>query len=212
MSDDDETFDDLLRDRFDLGRADISVADNLGPAVLAAALKTLPARRPSAAALSEAETRLLDSAGLGEEPGAYAEVVGDILAHTARLILTAYTEAEVADGLKLEISDVVGRRLARTLWAIDDDGAWVYPVPQFKQFGDSLKLIPGFDQVFPALPEDLHPVVVAGFLLTPQPDLWINDEPTTVQDWLVLGGDVSNDQNLWMALGLVTWMGAPSRG
>ena len=27
-----------------------------------------------------------------------------------------------------------------------------------------------------------------------------------------IGPKVSNDQNLWMALGLVTWTGAPSRG
>jgi|GEM_PF-7117130 len=35
-------------------------------------------------------------------------------------------------------------------------------------------------------------------------------------DWhgapIILGRGKSNDQNLWMALGLVTWTGAPSRG
>ena len=185
-----EIFDALLRDRFDLGRADIDVSDGFSPAVLVAALKTLPAHRPGATPLTEAETRLLDSAGLGEEPGAYAEGVGGILTHTARLFVTAYTEAEVAAGINLGIWDVVDRRLARTLWAIDDGNEWVYPVPQFEQSGTSLKLIPGFDQVFPALPEDLHPAVVAGFLLTPQPELWMNSVPNTVRDWLFLGGDV----------------------
>jgi hypothetical protein len=52
--------------------------------LLVAALKTLPAHRPGATPLTEAETPSLEAAGLGEEPAAYAEVVGDILTHTAR--------------------------------------------------------------------------------------------------------------------------------
>jgi hypothetical protein len=39
-------------------------------------------------------------------------------------------------------------------------------------------------------------VVVARFVLTAQPDLWMDNAPTTLQDWLVLGGDADRVLNL----------------
>jgi hypothetical protein len=113
----------------------------------------------------------------------------------ARLISTAYTAAEVASGLGVNDSRVRQRRLARTLWAIDDGGTWVYPVVQFEQLSadggaSKLKQVRGLDQVLPALPPDLHPTSVAGFLLTPQPDLRIDGQPKSVRDWLLSGGAV----------------------
>ena len=50
----------------------------------------------------------------------------------ARLYSTSYTAAEVADGLGVNDSRVRQRRLAHTLWAIDDGGTWVYPAVQFE--------------------------------------------------------------------------------
>jgi hypothetical protein len=111
-----------------------------------------------------------------EDPSAYARVAADVIAHMARLISTAYTAAEVASGLGVNDSRVRQRRLARTLWAIDDGGTWVYPVVQFEQVSadggaSKLKQVRGLDQVLPALPPDLHPTSVAGFLLTPSAGL-----------------------------------------
>ncbi|WP_343603265.1 hypothetical protein [Mycobacterium sp.] len=50
----------------------------------------------------------------------------------ALLVNTAYTAREVATALSVNESRVRQRRLARTLWAINDNGAWVFPALQFE--------------------------------------------------------------------------------
>lgn len=179
-----DELDQLLMDRFNLGRAD-----------LIAALKTLPAQRPWATALSEEEADLLDSAGFTEDPEAYAQVAADVIAHMGRLYSTAYTAAEVAQGLGVNDSRVRQRRLAHTLWAIDDGGTWVYPSLQFELVdsgrGQTLKQVRGLDAVLPhLLALNLHPTAVAGFLLTPQSELRIQEQPQSVRDWLLHGESV----------------------
>ncbi|MDD4866075.1 MAG: DNA-binding protein [Mycobacterium sp.] len=178
-----DELDQLLHDRFDLSRDD-----------LIAALKTLSAQRPWAASLTTAEADLLDSAGLVEGPEAYREITADVVAHMARLISTAYSSAAVAKGLGVNESRIRQRRLERTLWAIDDNGAWVYPAVQFDREvtkdQSRLKQVRGLDQVLAALPSDLHPTAVAGFLLTPQPELSLDNRPRAVRDWLRSGGSV----------------------
>ena len=102
---------------------------------------------------------------------------------------------EVRDGLGVSDSRVRQRRLAHTLWAIDDGGAWVYPALQFENpAGTPLKLrqVRGVDEVLPALLSlGLHPTAVAGFLMTPQPELRIAGQPTSVRDWLLHGEPVA---------------------
>lgn len=178
-----DELDQLLLDRFNLRRSD-----------LIAALKTLPAHRPWAATLTTDEARLLDKAGFTEDPEAYAEIAADVTAHMARLYSTAYTAAEVREGLGVNDSRVRQRRLARTLWAINDGGTWVYPAIQFEIVGPgrlTLKHVRGFDEVLPALlARDLHPTAVASFLMTPQPDLRIDGQPKSVREWLLHGEPV----------------------
>ena len=180
-----DELDQLLMDRFNLDRAD-----------LIAALKSLPAQRPWAATLTEDEADLLDSAGFTEDPEAYAQVAADVIAHMGRLYSTAYTAAEVAQGLGVNDSRVRQRRLAHTLWAIDDGGTWVYPGLQFERVDNgrgqtALKQVRGLDQVLPGLlAQNLHPTAVAGFLLAPQPELRIQEQPQSVRDWLLHGESV----------------------
>jgi hypothetical protein len=181
-----EELDQLLQDRFDLRLPD-----------LIAALKTLPAQRPWAATLTAQEARLLDDAGFVEDPHAYAEVAADAIAQMARLYRTAYTAAQVRDGLGVNDSRVRQRRAARTLWALDDNGSWVYPAVQFEIVGAGrdkpakLKLVRGLDQVLPhLLTKDLHATAIAGFLMTPQPELRVDHQPKTVREWLLHGGSV----------------------
>jgi hypothetical protein len=180
-----DELDQLLMDRFNLDRAD-----------LIAALKSLPAQRPWAATLTEDEADLLDSAGFTEDPEAYAQVAADVIAHMGRLYSTAYTAAEVAQGLGVNDSRVRQRRLAHTLWAIDDGGTWVYPGLQFERVDNgrgqtALKQVRGLDQVLPGLlAQNRHPTAVAGFLLAPQPELRIQEQPQSVRDWLLHGESV----------------------
>jgi hypothetical protein len=181
-----DELDQLLLDRFNLGRHD-----------LIAALKTLPAHRPWAATLTAEEARLLNDAGFVEDPAAYTEIAADVIAHMARLYSTSYTAADVASGLGVNDSRVRQRRLARTLWAIDDGGTWVYPAVQFEVVDagrgqpQKVKQVRGLDLVLPdLLTKDLHPTAVAGFLLTPQPELRIAGHPMSVKEWLRHGESV----------------------
>lgn len=170
----------LLADRLGLTRVDLITA-----------LKLLPAHRPGAAALTVDQARLLDGAGLGEDPQAYVEIVADSIGQTARLINSGYTAAEVAEGLGVNESRVRQRRLARTLWAVDDGGRWVYPAVQFEERTRGkprLKVVRGLEHVLPALPADLHPSALAAFLLEPQPELVIRGRENSVREWLLSGG------------------------
>lgn len=176
-----DELDELLLDRFNMHRSD-----------LIAALKTLPRQRPWAATLTSEEARLLDAAGFPEDADAYAEIAADVTAHMARLYATAYTAAEVREGLGVSDSRVRQRRLAHTLWAIDQGGAWVYPAVQFDtDRRGRLKHLPHLDDVLPALLAlGLHPTAVAQSLAAPQPDLLIDGHPTSVRDWLLHGEPV----------------------
>lgn len=180
-----DELDELLKDRFDLARAD-----------LIAALKTLPRQRRWAVTLTAGEAELLDKAGFAEDPQAYAEIAADVIEHMGRLYNTAYTTAEVAQGLGVNDSRVRQRRLAHTLWSIDDGGAWRFPALQFEVVDrgserTALKQIRGLDQVLPPLlAQDLHPTAVTGFLLTPQSELRVNGQPQSVNDWLRHGGSI----------------------
>lgn len=117
----DEEMEQLLRDRLGLGGDD-----------LIAALKTLPPHHPYAATLTADDARLLDAAGLLEDPKAYAERAADVILKMGRLYSTAYSAAGVANGLGVNASRVRRRRLNHTLWAIADGGSWVYPAAQFE--------------------------------------------------------------------------------
>lgn len=172
----------LLHDKYDLRIADLVVA-----------LKAMPDGRPSAANLPQRDAALLDQAGFTGDPEAYARVTIGTVAHTALLIATAASTREVATALGVNDSRVRQRRIARTLWAIDNNGSWVFPVLQFEsdpRIGATGQ-IRGLDQVLSALPRDLHPVAVAGFLRTSHPDLALDDCPRTPLEWLRSGGDVA---------------------
>jgi hypothetical protein len=122
---------------------------------------------------------------------------------TTRLFDTAYSEDEVALALGISVSTVRDQRAARTLWAVADSGIWLYPAIQFD--GPPIRLIPGLDAVLPALPADLHPAAVAGFLETPQSNLWKDGSALTVQDWLKRGGDADRVLRL---IETAEWFGA----
>ncbi|CAN3132245.1 hypothetical protein ACNUDN_30415 [Mycobacterium sp. smrl_JER01] len=173
--------DQLLHDRFDIGTADF-----------VAALKALPALRPWAASLTEEEARLLDDAGFAEDREALLAAGAEIAGHVAHLAVTAFTAEEVATGLGVSASRVRQKRLAGELWAIPDGQTWVFPVLQFETGTDGgpSRQIRGLDQVLKALPDGMHPVAVAGFLRSPQPDLYL-DRALTPVEWLRSGGDVA---------------------
>ncbi len=173
--------DQLLQDRFDITTSDF-----------VAALRSLPALRPWTASLTDEEAQLLDHADFTEDHSAVLTTGTEIAGHVAHLAVTAFTADEVATGLGISSSRVRQKRLASELWAIPDGQTWLFPVLQFEtdDHGGPTRQIRGLDQVFKALPTDLHPVAVAGFLRTPQPALF-HDRPLTPVEWLRDGGDVA---------------------
>ncbi len=181
MSTVDEDLDELLRDRFGMARKD-----------LVSALRTLPAQRPWAARLTEGEARLLDAAGFTENPDDYAQIAADTTGHMARLYSTAYSAAEVSNALGVSASRVRQRRLAHTLWAINDGGSWVFPGPQFHSTESGrVEFVRGLDQVLPRLlTRGLHPTAIAGFLESPQPQLHLDGRDMSVHEWLLHGEPV----------------------
>lgn len=176
----DPELDQLLHDRFGITTTEFL-----------AALKGLPALRPWAASLTENEARLLDDVNFPEDRDAYLAAGTEIAGHVAHLAVTAFTAEEVAVGLGVGDSRIRQKRLAGELWAIPDGQSWVFPMLQFETTADSgpSRQVRGLDQVFKALPAGLHPVAVAGFLRTPQPDLF-HDRPMTPVEWLRNGGDI----------------------
>ncbi len=85
----------------------------------------------------------------------------------------------------------VGRRSAeRKLYSYRAGGRLVFPDWQFSEAGD--KVIPSLEAVLRVLPVDLHPQSVAGFFLTPQPDLILHGSPVSAKAWLEAGGPARN--------------------
>lgn len=177
----DTELDQLLRDRFDITTPDF-----------VAALRSLPALRPWAASLTQDEAQLLDRADFAEDHEALLTTGSEIAGHVAHLAVTAFSADEVATGLGISSSRVRQKRLAGELWAIPDGQTWLFPVLQFETGvnGGPTRQVRGLDQVFKALPADLHPVAVAGFLRTPQLDLF-HDRPMSPVEWLRDGGDIT---------------------
>jgi len=182
----------LLQDRYA-----ISVPDFI------AVLKDHPSPSTDTVALTEHEARLLDDAGFTEDFGAFVASDTETVSEVARLAVTAFTAEEVATGLGISASRVRQKRLARELWAIPDGRSWVFPVPQFEtdDSGGPTRLVRGLDRVLAALPADLHPLAVAGFLTTPQGSLY-TDRAMTPLEWLRAGGDVGEAV---AAAGAVDW-------
>ena len=188
--------DQLLHERFDISSDDF-----------VAALKTLPSVRPWATTLTQEEARLLDDADFGEDPEAYIAAGTEIAGHAGRLAVTALTTAAVRTALGLSDSRIRQKRLARELWAIPDGQTWLFPISQFEsdpKSGVPYRQVRGLAEVLKALPDDLHPVAVDGFLHTRQPELERDGHELTPLDWLREGGDV---QHVIAAAQAIDWYG-----
>jgi hypothetical protein len=105
----------------------------------------------------------------------------------ARMLLNAstLTADQVAARMHLAPSTIRHYKSARKLYSFMVNGKLLFPVWQFTEAGDKL---PGLEDILESLPEDLHPQSVAGFFLTPQPDLVLQGNPVSVKTWLEAGG------------------------
>lgn len=116
-----------------------------------------------------------------------------ITEHLTRLLATAYDSEDMATGLGITDSQVAHKRLTRELWAIPDGSSWRFPACQFDIDATSqrpIRQVRGLSRVLTALPVDLHPIAVDGFLHTSQSGL-NEDRPQTPLEWLRGGGDIN---------------------
>ncbi len=110
---------------------------------------------------------------------------------------TALSVAGAAERIGVDSSRIRHRLADGRLAGWKDHGGWRLPVWQFTADG----VLPGLDVVLAAAPEDQPPLVVAGFMTTPQQDLRTADEPTTPRDWLLAGGEPAVVARLVATLG-----------
>lgn len=158
----------------------------------------------SSSMLTEDQIALLERGGLTGSRTAGAIAATSLLAAHGALLKDAYTTAEAAELLGVRQSRIRQRRGDRSLWAIQNGSEWLFPALQFNTESPRRGQIRGLDKVFPALPEFLHPMAVAGFLTTPQPGLLRKGQLVTPLEWLSDGGDA---QQVIDSAAAVEWAG-----
>lgn len=185
-----------LRDSLDVAHRLREVGDRIGTGTedLLTALTALARRTPAeagepATSLSEQEERVLREAGSLLEPMPILERRASAATTVAALDLLAdaLTVKQAAGRLGVTDGRVRQRLSARTLLGVDSTGGWKLPAFQFTEDGE----LRGLDQVLPALPDDVHPLVVRYFLTTPSTELPVNDQTMSPRAWLLSGGDVA---------------------
>ena len=94
------------------------------------------------------------------------------------------SDTEVAALLQVDRTRVSQRLAERSLYAVHDDtGRW-FPRWQF----DGGRTLPHLKAVLAALDPHLHPLTVAHWFLTPDPELEVDGEATCPRTWLIRGG------------------------
>lgn len=155
---------------------------------IARAVDPRPPRDPRRE-LTPAEVAVLESGGADFAPLPADQDDPRLAAaiELAALLATALSVEQVAGMLRVHQARVRQRLTARTLYGMRDGNVW--RLPRFQFAGG--RVVPGAERVFPALPPDAHPVGVARWFTSPDPDLVLGPDETPVspRDWLAGGGD-----------------------
>lgn len=146
---------------------------------------------PGSAPLAQSQREVLRSGGLDlDATGAYAGAATRTAADYAALVATSLSVLEAAARLGVDGSRVRHRIAAGELWALHGPGRRrLLPALQFAADGG---VVPGLAEVLRALPDDLHPLEVSGFLTGRRTDLRLRGRDQSPVDWLVRGGGVAD--------------------
>jgi hypothetical protein len=117
----------------------------------------------------------------GQAVAATAAVATDLVARSA-------TVADVAARAGVSASRVRHWIAERRIVALRVGGRNLLPD---WQFGADGRPLPHLAEILLALPEDLHPLSLAGFFSTPQPELAVEGRALDAAEWLSAGGDPS---------------------
>lgn len=116
-----------------------------------------------------------------------AQVQAAAVARQAVTTAQSLTTNQVARLLGVDSSRVRHRILQGRLYAVPG-GTRQRRLPSW-QFANS-EVLPGLPELLAALPTDLHPVEIAGFMLARHPELGVADRTVSPRDWLLHQGDV----------------------
>jgi len=137
--------------------------------------------------LSALEIAALKRGGFELSP--LSSTSSDALVRTAAeyavLLDTSLTVGETAQKLGVDPRRVRQLLAVRKIYGLQVRGAWKIP---FFQLEDD-RLLPGLEEVVPALPKDLHPIAVYHWFTTPHPDLASKDfeRAMSPREWLLTG-------------------------
>lgn len=128
------------------------------------------------------------AAGGEREPASTARAgLRALSANLAEQARTSIPVTQAAERLGVDASRVRHRVRDHALYGFKIGSSLRLPLWQFTSDGTPL---PGLRAVLAALPADLHPLEVAGFMTTADPDLTVADEALSPRQWLTAGGDV----------------------
>jgi hypothetical protein len=155
-------------------------------------------RVPGVVALPLADQDFWDkNAGIKNSLPSISQAAAADAAARAMMDARALNADAVAELLGRQNSTVRHYKADRKLYAYGHGGRSLFPMWQFTQERNA---IPYLDKVLAVLPADLHPQAVAGFFVTPQPDLILDGKPVSAKDWLEQGGPVEPVLQLGNAL------------
>ncbi|MGG7507477.1 hypothetical protein [Plantibacter sp. YIM 135249] len=153
-------------------------------------------RQPLGGTLSVDQAAYLIESG-AFSPDELAETEASVrrgeLAETVRAtrlgaIVDSLSEAEVAVGLGVDVSKVGELQSDGALYSFIAGRERRYPLWQFTD-DPARFLLPNLAALVNALPSDMHPASVQGFMATPQQRLRHDGRLTTPVDWLAQGGN-----------------------
>ncbi|HEY0453475.1 DNA-binding protein [Actinophytocola sp.] len=183
-----------------LARAGLRVdSDEFLGLVADAASRLSPADPAPAEFFTDSQRAALSDVGLDLAPRRDGERDPRARAVALQAVLrdTALTVAGAAERINVDSSRIRHRLAAGKLTGWKDGGEWRLPVWQFTNDG----VLPGLEPVLESVPDDQPPLMVAGFLTTPQEDLPLGGHPATPRDWLLAGGDPARVARLVATLG-----------
>lgn len=127
---------------------------------------------------------------------AQARIVrGELAEHQERTRLEALAAAlntdEVATRLGVDVREIERRRAAECLAAFASDGEHRYPTWQFTD-DPQRPILPGLPRLVSAIPDEMHPASVLGFMTTPQNSLRMGGQKLTPPEWLLSGQDAQD--------------------
>ncbi|QHC58830.1 hypothetical protein [Rathayibacter sp. VKM Ac-2760] len=156
----------------------------------------LTEHRPRGSGLTEDQAGfLVDSGTMTAEQLAIAEAAvarGELADLERRTRLEAVADsldtAEVAALLRVDETRVRHRKAKDGLYAFKAGTKLRFPAWQFTDDREQ-PMLPGMPALVKAIPGDMHPASMRGFMTTPQEDLLISESAVTPVRWLTEGGD-----------------------